>query len=91
MDIGEPVSPLNPPPVIEHCYDFPLLVLHQTGGSCPRYNGGICHPLPTPVQPYTEEEAIAVILYADAIENGIYGVRFQASGSTILPGEEGEA
>jgi hypothetical protein len=91
VDIGEPLSPFEDPPIIEHCYDFPLLVLHATGGICPRYNGGICRPMPTPVRPYNMEEARAVILYADALENGIYGKIIEASGTTIGPGEEGNA
>ena len=74
-----------------HCFDFPLIVMHAMRGTCPRYNGGICHPLPTPVEPYTEEEAQAVAAYADAVVNGIMGKLIVATGSTILPGKEGKA
>lgn len=78
------------------CYDFPELVIHERNGTCPRYNGGVCHPLPTPVEPYAnEEEAEAVRLYNDALENGIRATRvFHAEdtgGATIYPGEEGKA
>jgi len=47
------------------CYDFPRVVIHRP--SCPRYAGGVCHPLPTPVEPYTGEEAQAVEAYAEVI------------------------
>jgi len=75
------------------CYDFPLLVLHANDGTCPRYNGGICHPLPTPVQPYAnDEEAAAVASYEDAISHGIRvaGI-IRATGATIYPDKEGQA
>lgn len=44
-----------------NCYDFPLAVIHTP--ICPRYRGGVCHPLPTPVEPMTDEERGATDLY----------------------------
>lgn len=80
----------------ERCYDFPEVVIHN--GGCPRYRGGVCHPLPTPTPPYNEDEAAAVESYAmmagydlsspSGVEHalrsaGMKGVkRFQASGDT---------
>jgi hypothetical protein len=56
----------------ENCYDFPALVLHASNGTCPRYNGGVCHPKSTPQEPYESEEARdAVANYNEAIKNGI--------------------
>lgn len=46
----------------EFCYDFPLLVVHTL--NCNRYKkGGVCHPLPTPTEPYLPDEAKAVELH----------------------------
>jgi hypothetical protein len=75
------------------CYDFPLLVLHANDGSCLRYSGGICHPLPTPMPPFAnDEEAAAVAAYDDAIANGIRIAAFiKPSGATIYPDKEGQA
>ena len=49
------------------CYDFPDIVIHDP--SCPRYHGGVCHPLPTPVPPYTEDEAQVVRMHCDIIDD----------------------
>lgn len=43
---------------VVRCYDFPDIVVHDP--ECPRYNGGTCHPLPTPTPPYTDREKEAV-------------------------------
>lgn len=46
---------------LEHCYDFPEMVVHKGDKSCGRYQtGGICRPMPEPVKPYTDDEQIAV-------------------------------
>jgi hypothetical protein len=75
------------------CYDFPLLVLHASDGTCPRYNGGICHPMPTPVPPYaSDEEADAVRSYESAMKRGIAIAGFvRVTGATQPPAKEGRA
>lgn len=75
-----------------NCYDFPGIVVHATNGSCPRYNGGICHPLPTPVEPYNDEERSAVKAYEDFMAGRMkIAAIFHASGSTQSPAKEGKA
>jgi len=73
------------------CYDFPEIVIHSRGGKCPRYTGGICHPMPTPVEPYNKEEAEVVGAYNDAMAFGITGRLIKAAGATQSPAEEGRA
>lgn len=71
------------------CYDFPEIVVHERFGTCPRYNGGVCHPLPTPSEPYTEEEEAAVKQYHDFIAGEVEITRiFHASGITVGPDDE---
>lgn len=72
------------------CYDFPEAVVHDP--NCPRYNGGVCRPMPTPVEPYTEEEASAVhgyTLFKEASFDEF--VPIDASGSTLLPPQDARA
>jgi len=78
---------------LTNCYDFPEIVVHSRNQDCPRYSGGICYPLPTPVEPYTEEEAAAVASYHDFMAGRVGGtlIYFHASGSTLGPGKEGKA
>jgi hypothetical protein len=77
---------------MQHCYDFPEVVLHANDGTCPRYNGGICHPMPTPNPPTTEEERIAVDAYNDFKANGIKVAKLiRPTGATIYPEKEGRA
>jgi hypothetical protein len=45
------------------CYDFDMLVLHDSSGQCPRYTGGECHPVPVPDPPTNDEERSAVASY----------------------------
>jgi hypothetical protein len=74
------------------CYDFPLVVIHEKNGTCPRYNGGICHPLPTPTAPYTDEERAAVEGYMDFLDGKVKITRiFHAGGSTLGPMRGGDA
>jgi len=73
------------------CYDFPEVVLHATNGTCPRYNGGVCHPWPVSDPPATEEEVKAVEAYRDFVANGVKGYLIHPSGSTIYPAKEGRA
>lgn len=83
------------PQELKHCYDFPEVVIHQEDNSCGRYRkGGICRPLPTPVEPYTEDEAEAVSRYEEAMKllrgepHSLGYVEWtQAEGSTIYPPE----
>lgn len=46
---------------VQNCYDFPEFVIHRGDLSCGRYQeNGVCRPLPTPVEPYNDEEKLVV-------------------------------
>jgi hypothetical protein len=47
--------------------------------------------MPTPVEPYNEEEAEVVGAYNDAMVFGITGMLIKAAGATQSPAEEGRA
>jgi hypothetical protein len=70
------------------CYDFPEVVIHDSSGKCGRYQeGGTCHPLPTPVPPYTEDEEDAMKGYEAFIANELEDPRLiKAKGDTHFPG-----
>ena len=72
----------------DFCYDFPRVILHRR--SCPRYSGGVCHPLPTPVEPYsTAEEADAARTYAefiDGLDEDIGGHDLAVAGAAKIGG-----
>lgn len=73
---------------IKNCYDFPRAVLHRASGDCPRYAGGTCRPLPTPVEPYTLEEAAAVEGYRSLLTGELHEMEpVRARGRTEVAGE----
>jgi len=90
---------MKPAKSLDFCYDFPRVVLHRP--ECPRYTGGVCHPLETPTEPYTSDEAKAVKSYAELIDGideelvghelaqvaaaKVHGKVFRASGQTAEP------
>jgi len=77
------------------CYDFPEVVIHDPSYECGRYKkGGVCRPLPTPVEPYTEEERVAAKGY-EMFQKMVHGevpegMKFalkEALGETLYPPE----
>ena len=77
---------------LEHCYDFPEIVLHRSDMICGRYSvGGVCRPLPTPVEPYTDDEQAAVDAHREiirSIESGSIHMnykRIEPLGTTLPP------
>ena len=80
----------------QYCFDFPELVLHVADPPCPRYTGGVCFPMPQPVEPYTDEEQEVVDSYNNIMESvrtgrpgkGMSGIAsVTPTGSTIYPGD----